>query len=262
MKPAMSLRWTLAVAICVLAPSIAAAQPKPKAVSACGQRLLPLKVGNQWVFEPGKPPTDPPEAMVRIIPVQPRKLTITVVGIETVAGKSVVTLEEDADGRKATTTITCGGGKFEASLDSVFFAGEPGGVYNIQFDKLERKLVDGTPFAAGWREDLIATWKRNPSEGVQAELGTGRLEVERKFTLAPGTEQIGVPWTQAHPKQASARKLGIELTGRVAIDGLANPQEMPANWINYIWFVDGVGPIQILNSYFHLYMLSDATLVK
>src|SRR5688572_28320750 len=107
MTPAMLSRWTL-VALCLAAgPADAQPQPQPKPVkpaSACGQRLLPLTVGNSWTFEPGKPPVDPPEALTRIIPLQPKKLVVTVVGIEVVDGKSVVKLEEDADGTKLATT--------------------------------------------------------------------------------------------------------------------------------------------------------------
>jgi hypothetical protein len=259
----MSLRWSslALLALCTAAGS-AAAQPKPKPASACGQRLLPLTVGNQWVFEQGRPPTPPPDDRVKTSPVQPKKLTITVVAIETVGGKSVVKLEEDVDGMKAQTTITCGGGSFEPSPDSVFFAGEPGGVLNLTWDKLEQRLVTGKPFTAAWRQDLIATWKQVPAEGTTAELGTGKLEIEREFVLASGTEAIGTPYTAANPKKANARKLGVTVTGRVTLDRVGKPNEMPANWTNYIWFVDGVGPVQILNNYFHLYMLAEATIVK
>jgi hypothetical protein len=258
----MSLRWSL-VALALIAAGPAAAQPKPKPVSACGQKLLPLTVGNQWVFEAGKPPTAPPDDRVKTSPVQPKKLTITVVGIETEGGKSVVKLEEDADGVKVTTTITCGGGSFEPSPDSTFFAGEPGGVQNLQWETFEQRLVTGRPFTPAWRQDLIATWKQVPYEGTTAELGAGKLELERVFALAAGTEAVGTPWTAANPKKANARKLGITVSGRVTLTRLPGKvNEMPANWTNYIWFVDGVGPVQILNNYFHLYMLSEATIVK
>ena len=259
----MSLRWSLVAMIALsTVAGPAAAQPKPKPASACGQRLLPLTVGNQWVFEQGRPPTPPPDERIKTSPVQAKKLTITVVAIETVGGKSVVKLEEDIDGMKASTTITCGGGTFEPSPDSVFFAGEPGGVLNVQFDKLEQKLVTGKPFMGEWRQDLLATWKQLPAEGTTAELGTGKLEMERQFALAATTEAIGTPYTAANPKKSAARKLGITVSGRVTLDRVGKPNEMPANWTNYIWFVDGVGPVQILNNYFHLYMLAEATIVK
>src|SRR5574339_644055 len=89
----------------------ACAQPKgkggPKPKSACGQRLLPLTVGNKWTFIPAKPPVDPPEAQVRILPVQPQQVVIEVKDIVTDGAKSVVKLEEDIDGHKIQTTIAC-----------------------------------------------------------------------------------------------------------------------------------------------------------
>jgi hypothetical protein len=262
MNEAMSLSTRVALAVAFVVAVVAVggrdahAQKKPKAVS-CG-KLFPLAVGNKWTFIPGVPPTQPPEAMVRFIPVQAKQVVVTVTAIESKDGKNVVKLEEDVDGRKINTTITCGAGLFEASPDSFFFAGEPGGYYGIEFEKMERKLVEGTPWSGAWREDLVAMWKRIPEPGITADLGKGKLEVERRFTTGRN-ENLTPPFKA---QGVAGLRISVEITGRVTIDGVDKPSEMPANWINTLWFAAGIGPVQVLNSNYHMFQLSDATLVK
>src|SRR5690348_17284428 len=110
-----------AIALVAATAAPALAQPKPKAKTACGLKQFPLTVGNKWTFVPGTPPVEPDEAKQRLIPVQPKQINVEVKDITTDGGKTIVKLEEDLDGRKIETTITCGGGVFEASLDSIFY---------------------------------------------------------------------------------------------------------------------------------------------
>jgi hypothetical protein len=243
----------------------ACAQPKgkgPKPKSACGVRLLPLTVGNKWTFIPATPPTEPPENLVRHLPVQPKQVVIEVKDIVTDGDKSVVKLEEDIDGRKLETTITCGGGVFEASPDSFFFAGEPGGDYGVELSNVVRTLKDtdagpSKPWGKIWREDLTANWKRIPEAGMTIDLGTGKLEVER-------VNRLGVPEkvSPVYKKDMIAQRVTYEVSGRVSIDGIDKKFEMPAGLVNVIWFADGIGPVQANNSYYHAYQLSDVTIVK
>jgi len=256
-------RAVLAVALTLAAVAYGgrdASAQRAKAQSACGIRLFPLTVGNSWTFVPGVPPAEPPEAMVRFIPPQPKQVVVTVASIEAKDGKSVVHLQEDIDGRKLDTTIVCGGGLFEISPDSFFFAGEPGGYYGITFENMTRKMVDGVglgaPWSNAWREDLVTNWKRVPEAGIDVDLGSGKLEIERRIVMSRA-EPLNVPY-----KSVSATRLTVEVTGRVTLDGVDKPAEMPANWSNALWFTEGLGPVQVLNSYFHMYQLSAATIVK
>jgi hypothetical protein len=258
-----STRAVLAVAIVLAAVSLGGRQAcaqhggKPKAAS-CAGRLFPLAVGNKWTFVPGTPPTQPPEAMVRFIPVQAKQVVVTVTAIEAQDGKSVVKLEEDVDGRKINSTITCAAGVFEVSPDSIFFAGEPGGYFGLEFEKVDRKVVENTPWSPAWREDLLGMWKRTPEAGIEADLGKGKIEIERRFTMGHN-EKVTPPYK---PQGMQALRIQVEVTGRVTIDGVDKPSEMPANWVNSMWFADGIGPVQVLNSNYHMYQLSDVTLAK
>ena len=38
------------------------------------------------------------------------------------------------------------------------------------------------------------------------------------------------------------------------------PMELPANWISQLWLADGVGLVQSLNSYAHMYQLTESAL--
>ncbi|MGE3548098.1 MAG: hypothetical protein AB7L28_29515, partial [Kofleriaceae bacterium] len=206
----------------------------------------------------------------------PKSFVITVKSVEEKGGDTVVTLEEKltyelkdpkkpTDERLVTSTITCSGNgkKIDISPDSFFFAAEPGGYLGLTLTKLDRKgtslqLTGGTVGDNPWREDLIATWTETPGQGIAAKLGSGKLELERQFTPQ-------VP-ESVSTKQGSyvAEKIAVTTTGRVTLEGARSagfkPQELPGNWTNLLWLVDGVGVVQTLNSYAHMYQLSEATL--
>ena len=40
----------------------------------------------------------------------------------------------------------------------------------------------------------------------------------------------------------------------------AKPMELPAGWTNVLWLAPGVGMVQSLNKYAHMYQLAEATL--
>ena len=149
----------------------ASAQPRPvapKVVRACGVTALPLSVGNSWTYEPTAPPPDRAltDAQLRNTPLPPKKLVVTVTGVETKEGVTTVSLSEELDGRVHPTTITCraGGAEFRMSPTAFWFTAEPGTTYGIELSDVERKghtleLNGGKVIALEWHDDLTAKWK-------------------------------------------------------------------------------------------------------
>jgi hypothetical protein len=250
--------------------------PVGKATPACGAKIMPLVEGNKWTYGFVAAPIPPREDLAKLTPSQPKEIVVTVKSVETRGTETFVTLEEKSvadlskdpkkqilDERTITSTITCSPTKFEISPESFFFAGEPGGFFGLTFDKFERtkdttwKLVAGTIGDAEWREDIVAQFSRTPTPGSGAKLGSGKIELERKFTPAQ-PENINTK-----VGMYLAEHFAITTTGRVTLD---NPQpgtvpmELPAAWINQLWLAPNVGVIQVLNSYAHMYMLQEVQL--
>ena len=264
---------------------------------ACGVKIFPLVVGNSWTYEPIAAPTQLPEALARLAPLQPKKIVVSVKSIEKKGTDTVATIEEkdsydvsrDSKEQKiqervVTDTIVCNDkGKFDIGPQLFWFAGEPGGVIGLTFDKLERKketslkLTKGTIGENEWIEEITSHFTRKPAkEGTKLE--GGKLELERKFTPQPQEKIISKfgSW--------QAEKLGIITSGRITFDKVLSPEgkpcsitkmdpekktevkipsescELPANWISTIWIADGTGVVQTLNSYAHMYQIVDATI--
>lgn len=268
----------LLVAALVLVPAVASARPKDKGKApACGVKLLPLVEGNTWTYNAIAAPTPPPDAIRRLSPEEPKAIVITVKSVNTEDGKTVATLEEKLtidrtrDPKKPAieelvyeSTITCTKDTFDISPNSYYFAGEPGGTLGLEVTSLER-LNKGTSIKLDkknkvgtneWRDDLVMQWKRLPSEGSGAELGSGKIEIERQITPQP-IETV----TTKSGMMYKSEKLGIITTGRVTLDKPGNPNakpmELPANWVSQIWISEGTGVVQTLNSYGHMYQLVD-----
>ncbi len=265
-----------------LVPAVAGANPKQEAAKsvgggkpACGAKVIPLVVGNQWTYNSIAAPLPAPEAIRRLSPAQPKAIVITVKSVESKGGETVVTLEEkmtidrtrdakkpEIDEYTYESTITCTDKKFDVSPNSFYFAGEPGGYIGLEITKLDRlkgtsiQLKKGTIGDQQWREDLSFTWKRVPAEGSGAKLGSGKVELERQFT-----PQVPEPITTKTGMMYKSEKLGLITTGRVTLDNPGNPNhkpmELPANWISTLWMADNVGVVQALNSYGHMYQLID-----
>lgn len=271
----------------LLVPAASSAQPKTtktefvkgpvgKAVGACGVKILPLVEGNTWTygFVVSSSPTR--DDLVKLLPSQPASIVITVKTVETKGADTVVTLEEKTsadlskdpkkhimDDRTITSTITCSRTKFEISPESFFFAGEPGGFYQLTFDKLDRpkdtswKLTGGTIGDSPWREDIVAHFSRGTVAGSGAKLDSGKLELERKFTPAQPERintKVGL---------YTAEKLHLITTGRITLDHPqpdSKPSELPANWNTVLWLVPNVGVAKVENAYGHAYQLTDVQL--
>ena len=140
------------------------------------------------------------------------------------------------DERTLTTTITCNAKKFEISPDSFFFAGEPGGYYGLTLDKIERpqghelEADERRPSArpSGARTSSC-TGRARRRAGSEAKLGSGKLELERKFT--PQQPESVITKVGSY----TAEKLGLITTGRVTLDNAspdAKPMELPADWVD------------------------------
>jgi len=245
---------------------------------ACGVTALPLVVGNQWTYSFVPAPLPAPPDIARIAPPTPKGFVIAVKDIQTKDGDTVVSLEEkltydftkdpkkpNVEERVVNTTITCNAKKFDVSPDSFFFAGEPGGYQGMTINSIERK---GTSYVfaksgnfgdAPWPEDIKAKWAKKPFEKSGAKDASGTIEIERRFT--PQEPETVATKSMAYPK---AEKIAIAITGRITLDKPLSadlkPAELPANWLNTMWFAPGTGVIQSLNSYAHMYQLVDSQL--
>lgn len=283
----------LAALLLAGAPS-AGAQPagrKPKpAAKACGVSAIPLVVGNEWTYGAVTPPPDKQltDAQTKLTPVRPDKIIIKVTGIETKDKVTTVTLREDIDGVGHDTTITCtaGGAKFQIGMDAFWFAGEPGQTYGIELANLDRK--DSSLTLAGgkinngvtdWRDDLTATWKHVPTAQAKPTMHGGVLELRRHWVFLPDE-----PVATGYGSWSKTKKLGLETTPRVGLDPPTekplkgdvrcrdnkdpicqckddkDPICVPPLLVNFFWMVDGVGPVQVLNSYGQMFQLNAATL--
>lgn len=273
----------------------AGAKPKP-APKACGVTAIPLVVGNEWIYEPVAPPPDKDltEAQKKLTPVRPDKIVIKVTSIETKDRVTTVTLHEDIDGKGHDTTITCtaGGASFDIGMDAFWFAAEPGQVHGIEVSNVQRtgdtlELAGGKINAAlpDWRDDVTASWKHVPAAQARPTMNSGTVEVRRHFVTLP-SEPVATKYGQWN----KSIKLGVETSVRT---GLEPPTEKPLRGdircrdnkdpvcgcreqkaptdppdpicvppllVNFFWFIDGVGPVQTLNSYGQMFQLSSATL--
>lgn len=258
--------------VATAAPQGPAAKPSP-----CGVKALPLSVGNRWTYSlvPSPVPTDP--QIARIAPAASDTVIVTVKSITSAQnGDTVITLEEKSlqgplptkanatadNAHTITTTMTCNKNKFAVSPDSFWFAGEPGGYLGLRLDAIERprgtsfQLTNGHFGEAEWREDLVASWTRVPNAESKATPGSGKLELERRFTPQQ-PERV-----QTTLGSYKAEKLGLITTGRVTLGRARNvkPTELPAGWLSTLWIAEGTGVVQTLNPFGHMYQLTAITL--
>ncbi|MEO8702027.1 MAG: hypothetical protein ABI867_18420 [Kofleriaceae bacterium] len=268
-----------------LATPVANAVPKAgaKTPPACGAKILPLVTGNSWTYIPGVPKDAILPELVKIAPRQPQKVVITVKSVEAKGTETLAKLEEkvtyeitpeNKEKKKpavlsevtVASTITCSKTKFEISPESFFFSGEPGGYRELTFDKLDRskdtsfKLTNGTFGDAPWREDVVAHFTRQPTKEANAKMSGGKLELERSFTPERSEPVV----TKSGTRYEKAEKLALLTTGRVIFDAPVSPtpapSELPKGWYTRYWFEPGVGIVQTLNMYAHMYQLSESTL--
>lgn len=276
-SPSMSRSVAGAVgAALLLASGAAHAQPAPApapaktppVVRACGVSAIPLVVGNEWTYEPVLVPTDSQltEAQIKLTPLQPKKVVIKVTSVDTKDSVTTVGLIEDLDGKAHDTSITCtaGGARFQISMDSFWFAGEAGPPIGVELGPLERKgqtltLVGGkitVPAGVDWHDDIKTTWKHATTGKATPAMHGGTLNLMRHWVVQPDDAVATKLATYARTK-----KLGLETTIELTIDPPpSEPLKPPALLVNFFWFADGVGPVQVLNSYGQMFQLNAATL--
>jgi hypothetical protein len=298
----------LAIVLLAMSTGVAGAAPTPKkppppkakTAGVCGAKIIPLVVGNEWTYTPitlSGVVVD--ETIKKFVPNEAKKVVVKVTAIDAPAkagGDTTVHLDEtttwdtskDAKApklvdRKISTTIVCNPKKFEIDPSSFFFAGEPGGAWDLTFDKVEHPkgtsfaLVNGGIGEAPWGEDIVAHFARTAHTNTKAKLLGGKLELERRFT--PGTpENMNVKLAGEVAGPYKAEK--IQLTGRVTLEGGAEALppdwtsndktcsvtpagfkcELPANWVTIIWLSNDVGILRMQNTYAHVFELSDLKL--
>jgi hypothetical protein len=199
-----------------------------------------------------------------------------------------------------TSTIRCNGkDKFEISPESFLFAGEPGGAFDVAFTSFERKKDKGWKIVATsgnfqeaeWTEEILAAWKRSPPKGQEADMGSGRLELERRFVPQEPTQLNTISEDgKSFRTWPKVEKLQLVISGRVFLDNSLAPEKkpcsmkepekdekgnvkkdekgndkivekmldhcpLPANWINELYFVMDIGLLQVVNTYSHRYSL-------
>lgn len=271
---ALGVGAALALAPAVTAqPRAAKPAPVPK---ACNVTAIPLVVGNSWTYEPVAPPPeyDLTEGQKKQTPLQPQKVVITVSAIDTKDGVTTVTLHEEsvfqmapdkpADTKAHDTQITCtpGGGKFSVGLDAFWFAGEAGAYHGIELADVERKgqtlsLAAGkiNAGASDWHDDVVARWKHVPTGKVTPQMRSGQVTIARHWVLQkdePIATKLG-SWT--------TKKLGLENMTTVTVEPAPpEPLREPVLRVHFFWFADGVGPVQVLNSFGQMFQLNAATL--
>lgn len=283
----LAMRALALFAVPMILGSAATAEAAParpsKITAACGVKILPLAEGNTWTYEQvaSRDPILP--ELAKLAPRAAKKIVITVKSITAKGGDTVATLEEKntyeivAENKEkkkpavmaevvVTSTISCNKTKFEISPDSFFFAAEPGGFRNLDFDTIERskatslKLVNGNIGDEPWEEDIVAHFTRKPGTGSDAKLSAGKIELERVFTPAQPED---VPMRNGN-LYSKAEKLQLITTGRITLDAPVSPnptvQELPKGWRALIWLAPNVGVVQTLNMFAHQYQLMESTL--
>lgn len=236
-----------------LAPA-AVAQPKApaKVTSVCPGKVLPLQVGNTWTYESVQArdnkgqPVLPREDLVKLRPLPATKIVVTVTSADTdkqskettVKLKETITYDITKDPKTpklfdqtVESTIVCSPkGKFEISPQSFFFAGEPGGFRGLNFAKFERKkettlkLTNNTIGEAEWIEEIAAEYQKEATKGSGANLGNGKLEMERKFT------PLAAEGVQTRNKlYQTTEKLRLTTSGRIMLDTKVAPDGKPCS---------------------------------
>lgn len=238
-----------------LSPTVATAQQAKgpaKVTSVCPGKVLPLQMGNTWTYESVAArdskgnPVFPPENMTKLLPLRASKVIVTVTAVEpnkekqetTVRLKETATYDITKDPTKpklfeqvVESVIVCSPkGKFDISPNSFFFAGEPGGYNGITFTKFDRKketslkLINNAIGENEWIEEISAEYKKESRPGSNAQLGGGKLEMERKYT--PQAPEGVNTRTKLYP---TTEKLGITTSGRLTLDPKFAPDGKPCS---------------------------------
>ncbi len=264
-KPQIVLVLASAVAAsAALSAGEAHAQRANRSRPACGIKFLPLQEGNRWVYQPVESPLqaaerDKPGLVIRRernTPRQAQRIEVEVLSIDTESGQTQIRLREKVDELELETTLQCTSDGLTVPPESLFYAGQPGGALLISLEDVEREGELQFPLRRGGvapgehTTSFKAKVARRASEGSGAQLGNGELEVQRKLGVG-SREALATP-----SGTYRATRVQVELSGRARMEpNLDKPLEMPAGTMANLWFEDGLGLVQLYNSYGHMYQL-------
>jgi hypothetical protein len=226
--------WSAAALLTILSAPVASAQPAPapgKGPLACGQRMIPLQVGNYWVYSPiGS--SVPDRISLKVVEVAPGKDK----------GTSQIKVEETFKSRTVTTVWRCSAAGLIIPPDSFYFAGEPGGGVDIALTTTSRdsvtflpddQLVADTP----WIEILKADAIRAAVGGAKIEHAPAKIELERHCLVKGTEEHIG------QLGQWNATKVTFELRGRAMVEN--EKMDIPIKRPGAVWLQRGLGVVKI-----------------
>jgi hypothetical protein len=224
-------RLGLSVLLLTFATPVLAAKAPGAPAPACGDKAVPLAVGNTWTYRSGGE-----QIQIKITDVQPGKDW---------NGKAatVISADETLGARVIKTTYTCSTAGILFPPDSFFFSGEPGGgvgdTFTVTGREAQSLLPDGGLVAdANWIETVKADVTRSDSSGVGAKHDPAKVEIELHVQVHP-SGGVAVP-TGNYPR---ALKVGFELRGRGVI-GEAKV-EIPIKRPGAFYIQPGIGIVKI-----------------
>jgi hypothetical protein len=249
-----------ALALAALGAASLAVPALAHADAPCGGSFMPIAEGAQRTYQYYKPESAPPPKPGQVILEQPKLLTIKVASMEKQDDATVVHLQEAYGDVTQETTITCSKDGVAVSPHSFFFAGEPGGGLGIELSDIQR---DGTSIpdklrpGVSWSEQLSAKVTRTPSEGTEAELGAGKIQVERRLQVTSRER------AKSSSKSYPAYRVDFELSGR----GMVEPEletgvEIPAGARGTMWFASRAGLVRAENAHGEGWKLLEAAPVQ
>lgn len=237
--------------------SSAWAQRKPR--PACNIKALPFIEGTEWIYKAVAPPNPPKKPLPK--PKQAAMVTIKIASVTTEGKETTIVLEEAADDRTYTTTLTCERDALFVPPQSFFFSGEPGGGLQLSLGEIERsedsspsyKFRFGRMVIPEWIENLKTTFTRTATEGTEVKMVGGTLDLQRIILIGLAEEistELGT---------FDAVPLQVDLRGSVILDFEPEPKEynIPANTLSKLWFAENVGVVQVYNTNGHLYQLAE-----
>lgn len=249
----------LALAACLAAPAVASARPHHRAPKtskfACGADYLALTEGAvlEYQFLPATEPPKGPKAD------WPTTFKVEVKKVAESGKDTTITLVETFRKVSRETTISCGEGGIKISPQSFFFVGELGGGLGMELENLKREGPDlpaPADFRSGqnWTSYIKADVKRSATEGSNAEIGNGKIEIERDLTIS-GREMV-----ETGLGEQRAFRLDIQLGGRAAVEPVMDKWvDLPRAAVT-LWFAPGIGLVKAENRYGHGWQLKSREL--
>ena len=249
-----------------------------KTPGACNTKLLPMSVGNSWTYTAVRAPFDATEQIAKISPLEPKTVVVTVKSIEKKGADNVITLDEKStyntskDEKKPSlvdrtieTTITCRQGQVRDLARQLLLRRRARRLlrHDARQDRRARARAGSWPTAASamqkWREDVddrSGRVRRRPSSNAKLDRrqDRDRARVHAGAARARRDEARQLDRGEARPhdhRPRHARRRRRAAPSRPSCRRTGSPHLARA---------DGVGVVQLLNPYAHMYQLTAATL--